>query len=315
MRLPLDAIRQIAACIFPPTQPLTIEQVPEGVSTFVYRIARDEECFYLRVLPEAGASFAPEVGVHELLRARGVSVPVVVHFEHRNAALQRSVMVTTAIPGHPLARSDLDRYTPAILHRAGQDLAIINSLPVSGFGWIERDHDDITRLTAPHLTFRSFRLEHHTADLALLAATLLDTAECMAIERILDRAEPWPTADQAYLAHGDLDTTHIYRHQGTYGGIIDFGELRGADPWYDLGHFHLHDGEHLPSRLLPQLLAGYRSVTPLPGDAELRIAFASLLIAIRALARVRARHATHPLISHCLPALRRDIAFLAAHLH
>ncbi len=53
----------------------------------------------------------------------------------------------------------------------------------------------------------------------------------------------------------------------------------------------------------------------IPSDAELRIAFASLLIAIRALARVRARHATHPLLTHCLPALRRDIAFLAAHLH
>ena len=274
-------IRQLAATIFPPTRPLTIEHVPEGVSTFVYRIARGDERFYLRVLPEADASFAPEVGVHQQLRARGVGVPAVIHFEHRNAALQRSVMVTREMPGHALDRSGLDRHTPAILHRAGQDLATINSLSVNGFGWVERDHDDTTRLTAPHSTCRAFSLEHRAADLALLSATMLDATERAAIERILDVADPWLIAERGHLAHGDLDATHIYQHHGTYSGIIDFGELRGADRWYDLGHFHLHDGERLPAPLLPWLLAGYRSVTPLPDDAELRIAISRLAKAIR----------------------------------
>lgn len=45
--------------------------------------------------------------------------------------------------------------------------------------------------------------------------------------------------EQGYLAHGDFDTTHIYQDNGRYTGIIDFGEIRGADRWYDLGYFHM----------------------------------------------------------------------------
>jgi Ser/Thr protein kinase RdoA (MazF antagonist) len=134
------------------------------------------------------------------------------------------------------------------------------------------------------------------------------------IRAIIAERNVWLDGDQGWLAHGDFDATHIFQADGCYAGIIDFGEIRGADRWYDLGHFHLHDGERVPMPLLPWLLAGYRSVIPLPDDAEPRIAFASMLIAIRALARVRARHAAHPLLAHCLPALRRDIAFLAANL-
>ena len=47
-----------------------IERVAEGVSTWVYRIRRGGETFYLRILPEADATFAPEVIAHQRLRYR-----------------------------------------------------------------------------------------------------------------------------------------------------------------------------------------------------------------------------------------------------
>ena len=34
----------------------------------------------------------------------------------------------------------------------------------------------------------------------------------------------------AVLAHGDFDPTHVFAARGTYAGIIDFGEIRGAPP-------------------------------------------------------------------------------------
>ena len=92
-------IEALVARVFPRTIPLHVERVEEGVSTYVYRIDRGNEVFYLRVLPEVNASFAPEMYVHELLRTKDVKVPDVVYFEHYNEALQRSVMVTTAIKG------------------------------------------------------------------------------------------------------------------------------------------------------------------------------------------------------------------------
>ncbi len=93
-------IEALLARVFPCTVPSHVERVEEGVSTYVYRIYRGHELFYLRVLPEVNASFAPEVYVHEMLRAKNVKVPEVVYFEHYNEAVQRSVMVTTRERGY-----------------------------------------------------------------------------------------------------------------------------------------------------------------------------------------------------------------------
>jgi aminoglycoside phosphotransferase (APT) family kinase protein len=306
----VDSILRLTAGIFPTAQPFSVEYLTEGISTFVYRIVRGDERFYLRVLPEADASFAPEVRVHALLRERGVRVPEVVYFEHRNELLGLSVMLTTEIAGESIASRGLDEDLPTILFAAGRDLALVNSVPVAGFGWIARDQPVVAALAADLPTNRAFLAEHLNGDLAALRAHGLDAAAVASIEAIIARYDAWLGAERATLAHGDFDATHIYAHEGVYSGIIDCGELRGTDRWYDLGHFRLHDGELVPTMLLPWLLAGYRTVTPLPDDAERRIAFASLLIGIRTLTRTLARHPTSPLIAHCLRALRRDITFL-----
>lgn len=307
----LAAIKRLAEGIFPPSRPLSVEYVPEGVSTFVYRITRGDERFYLRVLPEVGASFAPEVRAHALLRERGVSTPEVIAFEHCNQAFGLSVMVTTEIAGRSVASWGLDAQTQAILVAAGRDLAALNSVPVAGFGWIAREQPVVTALAADWPTNRAFLTEHLAGDLALLRTHLPDAPGIAAIERTIARHDAWLDADQGALAHGDFDVTHIYAHNGAYSGIIDFGEMRGTDRWYDLGHFRLHDGETIPAPLLPWLLAGYRSAAPLPDDAEHRIAFASLLIGIRTLARVWPRRPVSPLVGHCLRAVGRDLAFLS----
>jgi aminoglycoside phosphotransferase (APT) family kinase protein len=307
----MATIQRVAKRIFLRVSPLSVEHVAEGVSTFVYRIARGDERFYLRVLPEADASFAPEIAAYSLLRAHGVRVPEVVYFAHQDTILDRSVMVTTEIPGQSLAKLGLDRHTQQVLYHAGQDLAAINSLPVQGFGWIDRDHDWTARLTAPHSSYRAFVHEYLADDLALLDGIPLGARGIAAIERLIGDHDRWLDAEHGSLAHGDFDVTHIYAHEGAYSGIIDFGEIRGTDRWYDLGHFRLHDGETLPAPLHPWLLAGYRSVAPLPDEAEARIAFASLLIGIRTLARMWPRRPTSPLVAHCLRAIGRDAAFLS----
>lgn len=47
-----------------PHAPAQITCVEEGMSTYVYQIKYRQEIFYLRILPEEGASFAPEVAAH-----------------------------------------------------------------------------------------------------------------------------------------------------------------------------------------------------------------------------------------------------------
>lgn len=152
----VNAIKDLAARIFPRTAPLTVERVTEGVSTRVYRICRAGETFYLRVLPEVGASFAPEAYVHALLRARGVKVPEVIYVERYNDALERSVMVTTAIAGRHIGHCRDIAGMWRTLIAAGRDLAIINSVPVDGFGWIARGSFDGAWLEAEFPSYRGF---------------------------------------------------------------------------------------------------------------------------------------------------------------
>src|SRR5205823_4788530 len=191
-----------------PSISFMVERVAEGVSTFVYRILCGDETFYLRVLPEAGASFAPEVAAHTLLRQRQVNVPEVLYFEQRNELLQRSIMMTTAIKGRPLSQSPAltVEVREAIVTEAGRDLALINSVPVEGFGWVERDSSDTRRLHAPWPTYRAFALEWWDADLAYLAKNALSSTEADMLERLLSQYDSYLNDEGSYLAHGDFDS-------------------------------------------------------------------------------------------------------------
>ena len=306
----LRAVHSLVAVYFPHGAAPQVERVTEGVSTFVYRIARGDERFYLRVLPEIGASFAPEVRAHALLRQIGVSVPEVLAYEHRHGELGLSVMLTTEIAGEPLSRPMDEVERTAILFEAGRELARINSIPVSGFGWVRRDSPVVTALSAELPRNSDFLLGELAADLASLSSRGLPQVERVAIETAVARCTTLLDTSQGWLAHGDFDPTHIYGQGGHYSGIIDFGEMRGADRAYDLGHFALRAWEADRSSDLGALLAGYTVVSPLPPDAERRIALAALLIGVRASARRLRKRDTSMLAPGVLRGMRRALAQL-----
>ncbi len=58
---------------------LRITAIDSGVSTWVYRLRRGDEVFYLRIWPDPGQSFAPEALAHRLVRERGVRAPEVIY--------------------------------------------------------------------------------------------------------------------------------------------------------------------------------------------------------------------------------------------
>src|SRR5437588_9726597 len=306
----LHIVKQVIAQVFPHAPSILVDRMEEGMSTYVYRISHANEVFYLRVQPEANASFAPEVHVHQLLRSKGVKVPEVIHFERENELLQRSIMVTTEIKGMPLGHCAVETDTRKILFEAGRDLAIINSLLVEGFGWIRRDKCEMTRLEAEFPTYRAFISEHLESDLADLEDRVLPKSDIITIGHILARYDGWLDGGQARLAHGDFDVTHIYQVQGQYTGIIDFGEIRGTHMFYDLGHFKMYDGEMLPFLVFPYLVEGYREVTVLPPNYEQQVSLASLLIAVRTLARTLEKRPACIDDHHGLKSIQKDTQIL-----
>jgi aminoglycoside phosphotransferase (APT) family kinase protein len=304
-------INELANRIFP-TNPLRVERVKEGVSTHVYRIVFQRETFYLRILPEEKASFAPEVAVHTHLRQLQVKVPEVIYFDHLYEPLQRSVMVTTEMKGIPISESSELRQEEleAIAIEAGRDLAQINSVKVEGFGWVKRDLTDIEHIRAQWATDRAFILEYWESDLAYLGEHVLDASAVAALERIRAYYDSLLDNEQSYLAHGDFDTTHIFQENGRYTGIIDFSEIRGTNRWYDLAHFHMRDGEYISYSLWLDVIRGYRDVATLPPNYELAIRFASILINVRVLVRSLQKRPANHYTQHQLKVLKKDIAVL-----
>jgi aminoglycoside phosphotransferase (APT) family kinase protein len=279
----VEAVRDIADRALPGTGRPIVERASSGGTTQVYRVHRDGTTLFVRIAEDAEDSMAMEALVHLELRRRGVRVADIVLMEPFDDRINRSVMVTTEIAG----RSIRDEGTVSGLHPvlvdAGRDLAAIGGVAVHGFGWIRRD-PSTTALEADDPSARSFMLENLDGRLSTLQEGMLDRRDVSAIERAVELHAGVPSR----LAHGDFDDTHIFRVGGTYSGIIDFGEVRGAPPLYDLAHYALHD--HSFARpTLPSLLEGYADVVPLPGDHETQIALLALLIGVRVLALVADR--------------------------
>jgi len=239
---------------------LVITTVTGGVSTPVFRVRLGEHACYVRLSETSDASLGPEALAHEVLLSYGARVPAVIGYEPFDPVLERPVMLTTAIPGASLDDAMPADPTPVFL-AAGADLARINQVPVDGFGWIRRDDPLPSQLSGLFPTWEAFA--------ASLTAHPLDHWFDPAMRsRIAELAYVQPAdPDRAVLAHGDFDTSHIFALNGSYTGIIDFGEIRGAEPTFDLGHLALHAPDALPF-----ILQGYASVTPLPQNAAQQIA-------------------------------------------
>jgi aminoglycoside phosphotransferase (APT) family kinase protein len=276
----LSTVTQFARTIVASTTPLTVARIAEGGSTVVYRIDAGEQTYYLRILPELDASFAPEVAAHQQLRAAGLRVPEVVYFEHYNRLFQRSLMLTTAIAGRAIGYGQPPAEIPQLLYQAGRELATINQVAVQGYGWIRRDTSDL-RLCAEHSTLTAWLIEGFEAPIhALRRCPDLAPRDVDTLIELLGLACEQLQHEPAVLAHGDFDVTHIYYRDAVYTGIIDFGEIRGAHQLYDLGHFAVENSD-----LLPYLLKGYAAVAPLRDDVMRQIDLTSLLIAARRIGR------------------------------
>jgi aminoglycoside phosphotransferase (APT) family kinase protein len=269
-------IAQFARTILAPCTQLTVVRVPEGGSTIVYRIDTGERTYYLRILPEPDASFAPEVATHNRLREAGLHVPEVVFFEHYNGLFQRSLMLTTAIAGQAVGHDDPPAAIPQILHQAGRELAIINQVTVQGYGWIRRDSPDL-KLWAEYPTLPQWLTEHFAEPIrALYQSSGLTSQNVDILLELLDTACQVFQSEASVLAHGDFDVTHIFYDDSGYTGVIDFGEIRGAHRLYDLGHFAFESSD-----LLPFLLQGHTEITPLGEDFQHDLYLTALLIAAR----------------------------------
>lgn len=267
--------------VFPGVGSVSVEAAaPDHRIVVVYRARVDDSVFYLRVAEEAGQDLTTDGAILERLRTLGASVPAVVAAERASAELARSYLLVTEIAGLPLAEGGTDDEARSAARAAGRDVAIVNSLPVAGFGWLQRTGAAL--LTAELDSYAEFAGSDLPQAWPGWLAGLFEPEQLDALQALAE-AERGRALDAAHLVHGDLDATHIYCRDGIYQGIIDFGEMRGADLYFDLGHFLLHDSEARPVPLFEEFLAGYGEVTALPDDHREAISISAILLGLRQL--------------------------------
>lgn len=241
---------------------VSVERVPRDWSTYVFCVKTRTETFYIRFLPE-DASFAAEVLAHNILLEKGVVVPRVIAWEHRNEATGLSVMITEEIPGVSIE----DKWPPEnareILNHAGQQIALVNEVPVDGFGWIDRN--SYHKLKGVHSSFKDFFNEGLADGLEILSQYDFSETEITRITELIETALRILDTENAVLVHGDFDSSHIFHDRGNYTGLIDFGEIRGCNRLIDLATCLLFNGQKRPMTY-EYVLEGYCEMAPVSDD-------------------------------------------------
>jgi aminoglycoside phosphotransferase (APT) family kinase protein len=276
----LDVLAALVHEAFPRAGSVSIGQASGGRVLVVYRATVDGVRYYLRLAEEPGEDLTTDALVLERLRALEVRVPGVVAASPSTAAFPLSWMIMTEVPGRSLAQGGTDDEARRAAMAAGRDVAVINSVPVAGFGWIQRDGSG--RLTAELPSYRQFAGSYLPDPWPGRLRELFDQRQLDVLLALVAGEQDRPLRG-GHLVHGDLDVTHIYSHAGRYSGLIDFGEMRGADAHFDLGHFLLHDGETRPARLFGSFLEGYLQLGPLADGYWEAIRTSAILVGLRQL--------------------------------
>ena len=276
----LDVLAGLVREAFPRARSVSIGRASGGHVVAVYRAMVDGVPYYLRLAEELGQDLTTDMLVLERLRALDVRVPVVVAASPPTAVFPRSWMIMAEVPGCSIAQASTEDETRQAAVAAGRDVAAINSVLVSGFGWLQRDGCE--QLTAELSSYSQFAVSYLPKPWPGRLSKVFEQRQLDALHALAE-GEQARSLHVGHLAHGDLDVTHIYSHAGRYSGIIDFGEMRGADLYFDLGHFLLHDGETRRARLFSSFLKGYLQVTSLPDGHGRAIRASAILLGLRQL--------------------------------
>ena len=260
---------------------VSVEPASPNRLLVVYRVRADGVMYYLRVAEEPGEDLTTDALVLGRLAGLGVRVPEVVHVEAEPGDLDRSFLLVTGLAGRSLADHGTDEQARRAARAAGRDAALINAVEVEGFGWLFRD--GLPGLRAGLASYGDFLIADLPRPWPGRLAGLFTARELDALESAVGRARQLPVP-RARLAHGDLDVTHIWLDDhGRYAGLIDFGEMRGACRYFDLGHFLLHDGQTRSVPLFEDFLAGYAQAAALERDHRDLIRLSAITSGLRQL--------------------------------
>jgi aminoglycoside phosphotransferase (APT) family kinase protein len=262
-----------------PYEDYDVKPVDQGVSTDVFKLVKKAKTtLYFRVLPH-GETSSLQCLAHDLMVTAGVKVPKVLLAKDKVADLDgRAFMLVEEIAGSSLtdsSRSLEESQKRNALVDTGKELALINSICVSGVGWLEKTHN--RTLVARGRNYNDFAINSMDKMLGelVISTSITQSLANKTSSFVFAKQDLFDTRDASFLAHGDFGADHIYQDEGKYTGIIDFGDIRGTSKYHDLATFYTYDREYYSS-----LVEGYNQVYPLPPDYAQRILVEAVLFGI-----------------------------------
>lgn len=248
----------------------------EGVSTEVYKLQNGKQELFLRLADE-GNNISTEVMAYELIEKLGVSAPRVVYYEDFNNLINRSFCITTKINGESYKKVKKETNKEE-LAKAGEDIAKVNTIRIKGFGWLDRSKEAANTIVGTYKSYYDFvlkksRIEYYLKNLT--DSNILTTKIADDFINVFEKRKHILDFKQAYLAHGDFDTGHIFIYKGKYSGIIDFGDIRATSRYHDLAHIYTHN-----NYALEHIVKGYERVTKLENDYMEKIEMISFYFAL-----------------------------------
>ena len=135
-----------------------------------------------------------------------------------------------------LRGAPVDGPSPA-LREAGQELALVHSIQLAGYGALTVDGIDAIGASD---TWRHFVGDLTSGLELLVTADILSEPLADAASAALEQSTGDLDFDrQAVLLHGDLKPAHIFASSERYTGLIDWGDACAGDPRLDLGRMSM----------------------------------------------------------------------------
>ena len=205
----------------------------ESGKELILRISQDK-------LVDGLNKFEVEKWCLEKCSEAGIPVPEVLALNTlETSEKKKEICLESKLPGESLdvllpAISDDQR--KQIFSQAGKILSKIHSIPVSGFGLLDKDGKGEFSSIQEMLGDQYISPEKMNA---IAEKVSLDKNIVSKAYDALENATSDYSSDfQPKLLHNDYEPKHILVHEGNISGILDFELARGGDPVMDLARWH-----------------------------------------------------------------------------
>ena len=260
-----------------PFSQFNVEECHEGISTNVYKLTDNNQIAYLRICPKYLPSEV-EAYAHNLMLQQGVKVPEILYIGKEETSLNDlTFLITSEVKGKSINNSSLLSETEKreVLLEAGKDIAKINKIQTKDFGYI-------SFIKGKKLKGYAHSYLEIIND-ALIKLKEIETSNELTKDTIsklyeyIEKNKSIMMKDKkSFLAHGDVSLNHIYQNNGKYTGIIDFGNIKGANILHDLAYIYTFENDSFQD-----ILDGYKTVTNLPKNYMKRIHIEAMIFGVR----------------------------------